>query len=217
MNRFQKIVLAGALLNALVLTSFPPFDVESLVRGTPVFDAFYPVFSAPPNRVINANLLYFAMFSVLANAAFAFLALASGKDGVPRFSPRNLVVTLGFVNMLVVFLFPPFEMLPQAGRFGGSSFDGFYFMFAGEARRRVFLPLLYIEVLYVLLNACAFWLALGGRAAKKAVDESLEVLFSEEEKLRAAVDARLAAEAKAAGRKAAELARRGLGSGPPPK
>lgn len=213
MNRYQKIVLAGAFVNAVVLMLFPPFDVESLMRGTPVFDAFYPMWAAPPNRVINANLLYFALFSVLANAAVAFLLLVSGKDGLPRFSPRNVVVALAFVNMIAVFLFPPFEALSQAGRFGGSSFDGFYFMFAGQERRTVFLPLLYIEVLFVLLNACAYWLALGEHSAKKAVDESLNALFSEEERLRAQIDARVAAEAKAAGRKAVEQGRKGADPG----
>ena len=211
MNRHQKIVLAGALLNAIVLVLFPPFDVESLLRGAPAFDAFYPAFAAPPNRVVNANLLYFGLFAVFANAAAAWLLLAVGKDGRPRIDPGNLVVAIAFVNLMVVFLFPPFEGVPVSGRFGSGSFDSFYFMFGGGPRRTIFLPLLYIEVLFVLLNACAFWLAMRERTAVAVVDDSIGELISEDQKLkseieervRQGVEERIKDEARAAGRAAA--------------
>ncbi len=212
MNRYQKIVLAGAFLNAVVLMLFPPHDVETLARGAPVFDAFYPVFSAPPYRVINANLLYFSLFAVLANAGLAWLLLSSGRDDRPRVSPGNLVVIMGFVNLAAVFLFPPFEAQPVAGRFGVGAFEGFDFAFGGGVRRRIFLPLLYIEVLYVLINACAFWLALRERAAKAVIDESIHELIEEkskveaeiEERVKRGVEDRIREEAKAAGRAAAK-------------
>lgn len=211
MNRHQKIVLAGAFLNAVVLVLFPPFDVESLLRGTATFDAFYPSFAAPPNRVLNANLLYFGLFAAFANAAAAWLLLTGGKDGRPRIDPGNLAVAMGFVNLMVVFLFPPFEVVPLSGRFGAGSFDSFYFIFGGGPRRTIFLPLLYIEVLYILLNACVFWLALRERAAVAVVDDSIGELISEDEKLkneieervRQGVEDRIKEEARAAGRAAA--------------
>lgn len=211
MNRYQKIVLAGAFLNAVALMLFPPCDVESLVRGTPVLDAFYPVFAIPPNRVINANLLYFALFAVLVNAGLAWMLLSSGRDGRPRVDPGTLVVVMGFVNLMVVFMFPPFEAQPIAGRFGGGTFDGFYFAIGGGARRTIFLPLLYIEALFVLANACAFWLALRERSATKAIDDTIKELISEdasrdaeiEERVRQGVEERIKEEAKAAGRAAA--------------
>ena len=210
MNRFQKIVLAGALANVVVLALFPPYDVESLTRGTAAFDAFYPVFAAPPNGVVNANLLYFGLFAVFANAALAWLLLASGKDVRPRFDPGNLVVLMAFANLMIVFLFPPYETVPVSGRFGGGSFDGFYFALGGTVRRTIFLPLLYIEVMYVLINACAFWLALRERTAVAVVDDSIGELLSEDEKLkgeieervRQGVEERIKKEARAAGRAA---------------
>ncbi|MEW6690756.1 MAG: hypothetical protein AB1452_16885, partial [Pseudomonadota bacterium] len=178
MNRSQKIVLGGALVNLLLLMLFPPYDVESLMRGTPVFDAFHPVFAAPPNGIVNANLLYFGLLAVFANAALAWLLLASGKDGRPRFDPGNVVVLMAFANLVVVFLFPPYEAVSVSGRFGGGSFDGFYFALGGTVRRTIFLPLLTIEVMYALLNACAFWLALRERAAVAVVDDSIGELIS---------------------------------------
>lgn len=212
MNRYQKIVLAGAFVNAVVLMLFPPHDIETLARGAPVFDAFYPVFSAPPNRVINADLLYLSLFAVFANCAAAWLLLASGKDDRPRFSPGNLVVVMGFVNLAAVFLFPPFEAQPVGGRFGVASFEGFDFAFGGGVRRRIFLPLLYIEVLYVLVNACAFWLALRERTAKAVIDDSIHELIAEkeateaeiEERIKRGVEERIREEARAAGRAAAQ-------------
>ncbi len=211
MNRYQKIVLAGAFANAVVLMLFPPFDVETLMRAAPVFDAFYPLFSAPPHRTINGNLLYLSLFAVVGNAGIAWLALLGGREGRPRITPRNLVMVLGFLNLLAVFLFPPYEAVP-IGRLGGGTFDGFAFVLAESARRRIFVPLLYIEVLYVLINACAFWLALGERSARSAIDASIQELISEkeateaeiEERVRRGVEERIAAEAKAAGRAAAQ-------------
>jgi hypothetical protein len=220
MNRYQKIVLAGAFLNAVVLALFPPFDAESLMRGTATFDAFYPVFAAPPNRIVNANLLYLALFALFANAALAWVLVSTGAGGRPRFDPGNLVVLLGFANLLLVFLFPPFEAQPLAGRFGAGTFDGFSFALGGGERRRIFLPLLTIEVMYVLANACAFWLALRERSAGKAIDASIEELISEEkgreaeieERVKRGVEERIKEEARAAGRAAAR-SRSGADSG----
>ena len=211
MNRSQKIVIAGALANMGVMALFPPYDVESLMRGTAVFDAFHPVFAAPANGLVNANLLYFGLCALFGNAALAWLLLASRKDGRPWIDPGNLVVLMAFANLMIVFLFPPYETVPVSGRFGGGSFDGFYFALGGTVRRTIFLPLLYIEVMYVLINACAFWLALRERAAAVVVDEAIGEMISEDEKLKSEIEARvrhgveerIKEEARAAGRAAA--------------
>ena len=208
MNRYQKIVLGGACVSAGILMLFPPCDAESLARGAPSFEAFYPFFAIPPQRAINANLLYYALMGVAANAALAWLLLSSGKDGRPRVDPGNLVVGLTFLNLALVFLFPPYESQPIAGRFGSGSFDGFQFALGGAARGRIFVPLLYMEVLFVLANACAFWLALRERAAGQAVDESIDQLLAEkqdiEERVKRGVEERIKEEARKAGRTAAK-------------
>ncbi len=163
MNRFQKIVLFGAALNVLAVFLFPPYDLIGLGRGAPMFDAFYPVFSVPANRIINGDVLYLLVFGVLINAALAWLLLmGSGSSaGEPRIDPQSLVVIFGILNLVVVLLFPPMEAFPFAQRITVGTFDGFYFAFGDKARRSIFVPLLYMEVLFVLTNACAFWLAMS--------------------------------------------------------
>ena len=212
MNRLQKLVLGLALAYAVLIGTFPPYDVQSL-SGTPVFDAFHPIFAAPANGAINATLLYTALFVVFANAAALWLLLASGKDGRPRFDSGNLVVILAIVTLAAVFLFPPYQTALVAGKFGGSGgFDGFQFALGGGGERRtIFIPLLYIEVIFVLLNACISWLVMRERTAAAVMDEALGEMISQDEQAKADIEARIKQgvedrireEAKAAGRAAA--------------
>jgi hypothetical protein len=162
MNRFQKIVLYGAVANVLVLFLFPPYDMMSFGR-TQMFDAFYPVFAVPPNRVINGDVLYLLTFAVLINAALAWLLLAGpkGRPDEPRMEAQMLVIVFGMANLALALLFPPMEAFPFAQRVTVGTFDGFYFAFGDKSRRSIFVPLLYMEVIYVLANACAFWLAMS--------------------------------------------------------
>jgi hypothetical protein len=172
MNRFQKIVLYGAVVNVLVLFLFPPYDMTSFGR-TRMFDAFYPMFAVPPNRVINGDVLYLLTFAVLINAALAWLLLAGpkGRPDEPRVDAQTLVIVFGMANLALALLFPPMEAFPFAQRVTVGTFDGFYFAFGDKARRSIFVPLLYMEVLYVLTNACAFWLAMS-IAARSGPKES---------------------------------------------
>jgi len=210
LNRQQKIVLGGAFVNVASLMLFPPCDAISLAGGAPSFDAFYPVFAIPPQRVISANLLYYALIAVAANAAAAWLLLSGGKAGKPRVDPGTLVVAMSFLNLMIVFLFPPYATQPGVG---AGSFQGFEFALGGGARRSIFVPLLYLEVIFVLINACAFWLALRERSATQAVDESLERLIGEkqefEDRVKLGVEERIREEAKKAGRAAAQAKRPG--------
>lgn len=163
MNRFQKVVVFGSALSILLLFLFPPYDLVGLNRGAPMFDAFYPVFAAPPNRIINGDVLYLVLFGVLINAALAWLLLAGAASapGEPRVNEQLVVVAFAIANLAVVMLFPPMEAFPFAQRVTVGTFDGFYFAFGDKSRRSIFVPLLTMEVLFVLINACAYWLAMS--------------------------------------------------------
>lgn len=186
MNRFQKVVLAGAALAILVLFLFAPYDLMSVGRGTRMFDAFYPMFSVPPNRVINADVLYLFTLAVLINAALAWLLLAGSKatPDEPRIEPRALVIVFGIVNLAIAFLFPPMEAFPFAQRITVGTFDGFYFAFGDKSRRSIFVPLLYIEVLFALTSACAFWLAMSVAGRSAPSDPGPLTMFAQADALR---------------------------------
>ena len=186
MNRFQKIVLAGTALDILLLFLFPPYDFMSVGRGTLMFDAFYPMFSVPPNRIINGDVLYLFSFAVLINAAFAWLLLAGSKGapGEPRVDAQTVVIVFGIVNLVVAMLFPPMEAFPFAQRVTVGTFDGFYFAFGDKSRRSIFVPLLYMESLFVLTNACAYWLVMSIAQRTMPPDPGPMTMFAQADSLR---------------------------------
>lgn len=193
MNRFQKIVLYGAVANVLVLFLFPPYDVMSFGRGAQMFDAFYPMFAVPANRVINGDVLYLLTFAVLTNAALAWLLLSAPKarPGEPRVDAQLLVIVFGIVNLAVALLFPPMEAFPFAQRITVGTFDGFYFAFGDKARRSLFVPLLYMEVIYILANACAFWLAMSVASRSGPVEAGPMTMLAQSDDLRQRAEEKL--------------------------
>ncbi len=201
MNRYQKIVLFGAAIALCVLFLFPPFNLVTVGRGAPTFDAFYPVFSAPANRVINGDVLYLFAFGVLINAALAWLLLAGSRTSPsePRVDEQAVVIVFGIVNLAVVLLFPPMEAFPFAQRITVGTFDGFYFAFGDKSRRSIFIPLLYMEGLFVLTSACAFWLAMSVARRSPTGDPGALTMLAQADALRARAAVKLAAGAQPGG------------------
>ena len=66
---------------------------------------------------------------------------------------RTVVILFAIANLALVFLFPPFENYGSTLRAGGTYFDGFYFLFGDKWQRHFHVPLLYLEVVWVLINA----------------------------------------------------------------
>lgn len=157
MNRLQKIIIFGAVCNAFLLLLMPPYDVVALDRRL-MFDAFYPAFAIPPGRIIDLYLLFSTFVGLTANVALAWLVL--GRAAGPAMSPRRFVLLLGAANLAVVLIFPPLAMYPFSPATVGV-FDGFTFVFALKGLRDIYTPLLTLEVMYVALNALAFWLLVG--------------------------------------------------------
>jgi hypothetical protein len=168
MNRDQAIVLGVAVCNIIVILLFPPYDSVSLARGGgQSFDAFYPMFSSHPGRLVNFNLLLLELYWVLANGALAWLLLRGEPSSEPVLSRRSGVILIAVLNLALVWLFPPFENYASTLRSAGSHFDGFYFLFGDKWQRRFYIPLLYMEVVWVLINAAVFWLLLRPRPAAR--------------------------------------------------
>ncbi len=63
-------------------------------------------------------------------------------------------------NLALVLLFPPFENYASTLRAVSTHFDCFYFVFGDKWQRHFYIPLLYMEVLWILINAGLMWLVL---------------------------------------------------------
>ena len=162
MNKFQLTVLITAMANLALLLLFPPFDSQPLGRvGLPTFDAFYPVFDWPARGTLNSGLLYLEIFSVLFNATLAWILLQGTRHepSRPRFRWQSVLQWMVIANLLLVLMFPPFETQSLEARMGERAFEGFRFVLSGSVQRGIFLPLLFMELLLLALNATAAWLA----------------------------------------------------------
>jgi len=163
MNPSQAIVLIVTAANIALMLLFPPMDSIALGRGgAQTLDAFYFVFDRHYNKVVNTNLLLIELYWVLANAALGWLLLRRHDPAVTGsgagISRRTGVIIFLALNLALVWLFPPFENYASTSRLAGTHFDGFYFLFGDKWHRRFYVPLLYMEVLWVTINSAALWL-----------------------------------------------------------
>lgn len=159
MNSSQKTIVIAAAINLALMLLFPPHDSLSLWRGgAPTLDGFYFIFDRHYNKQTNGDLLTLEILWLFINAAFAWLLLQNTRPGEGIMRPREAAIAFVVVNLAVVLLFPPFENYASTTRMSGTWFDGFYFAFGDKLHRRFYVPLLYIEVLWVLINGAVLWL-----------------------------------------------------------
>ena len=169
MNSSQATVAVVAAFNLALILLFPPHDSLSLWRGgVPTLDGFYFVLDRHYSKQTNGDLLTLEMLWLFVNTASAWLMLRNHQPGDGVMSRRAGVVLFAVVNLAVVLLFPPFENYASMSRMSGTWFDGFYFLFGDKWHRRFYLPLLYIEVLWVLINAALLWLLLRDPAPQES-------------------------------------------------
>ena len=160
MNRYQTVTLIVAAVNLLLILLFPPYDYLSAHNNVPHFDGFLPAFGDHPNRVMNKDFLSIEIFTVLVNAAIAWVLL-SGRARLRRRLDRQNLVLLGVaLNLLLALLFPPFQDHYTTSKALLPAFDGFYFVFGDNSGRVVVAAMLWIEVIFILLNGAMLWLLL---------------------------------------------------------
>jgi hypothetical protein len=159
MNRYQAVTLIVAAINLLLMLLFPPYDYFSYAHNNvPNFDGFLFVFGDHANRRINDNFLAIEIITVLINAAIAWLLL-SERARLRRRLDRQKLVLLGVaLNLLLALLFPPFQDHYTGSEALLPSFDGFYFLFADNSSRVLIAPMLWLEVVFTLINGAMFWL-----------------------------------------------------------
>ncbi len=160
MNQYQRLVAIAAVINIMLMMLFPPFNELPLARGAlPSFDGFHPLVARFGLKPIATDLLSIQIFFVIANALAAFLCLRNepGKR-LPEFRYERAIGIFVVVNAAVVLLFPPFEPYPSLLRSVGSSFDSFNFILGNRVSRPIFVPLLYLECVFIAVNALSMWL-----------------------------------------------------------
>lgn len=169
MNKYQWITVALAVINLVLVALFPPYDYVSAARNNvPTFDGFYWLFADVGGRRVNSNFQQIEYFVILLNAAIAWLLLrpkqpsakvanVAGEQGRKVDWQRVVLIGVG-INLILVLLFPPMENFYAVTRAALPSFDGFYFVFGEHGARTIVTQLLYLEVIFVLVNGAILWL-----------------------------------------------------------
>jgi hypothetical protein len=165
MNKQQLVLLIAAVVNIALLLLFPPFDYVSAARNNvPTFEGFQFVFADHGNSVQNWNFLQIELFVVLINAAIGWLLLADrskpGETKRPGIDWQRVVLFGTGVNLVLVLLFPPFQNYYAVTNAALPSFDGFYFLFGDHSKQNLVVSILYLEVIFVLVNGGLLWLVL---------------------------------------------------------
>jgi hypothetical protein len=182
MNNAQRIAVAAAVANLVLLLLFPPYDYVSLQRGgIPTFDGFYFAFGVHPNRVVNADFLALEVIVVLINACIAALLVRDPPPLKQRQRPgvnrqQRAVLALVAINLVVVLLFPPFEFFAAITKATLPTFEGFYFVFGDNSQRQLVTAILYIEVALVIINGGLLWLLFRDKGPEKATAEQVRAL-----------------------------------------
>ncbi len=162
MSRAQKILLALTALNLTLILLFPPFDDYSVTSNDiAIFGGFQFVFSKSANSVINSSFLFLEIAVVLVNASiFWLISLENAANpGKKKFSYRKATLLLVAANLAGILLFPPFEYISNMTRAMIPTFEGFYFLFAHPPYRVIVTPILWMEVIFVLINGGLLLLA----------------------------------------------------------
>jgi hypothetical protein len=159
MNRYQTAALTVAAANLLLMVLFPPYDFLSVTHhDIPNFDGFSFIFDDHARRKINGNFLSIEIFVVLTNAAIVWLLQRDWARLRRRLDRQNLVLLGVALNLLLALLFPPFQDRYLASQALLPSFDGFYFVFGDNSRRVLIVAMLWVEVVFILVNGAMLWL-----------------------------------------------------------
>lgn len=163
-------------MNLLVLLVFPPFDQYSIATSKlPIFAGFHPIFIAPPNSEINTSVLWIELLVVLVNAGIAWLLLRDRPASATKrwISLQNATLVFTVLNLVLVLLFPPFESVYAITRATLPTFEGFYLIVSQKPSHVIVTSLLYIEVIFILVNGALLWLIFKPKSSDELTAERM--------------------------------------------
>lgn len=159
MNKYQRVTLIIAAINLLLMLLFPPYDYFSYAhQNVPNFVGFQFAFGGHPNSAVNRNFLTIEVIVVLINSTIAWLLLHARARLRRRLDRQNLVLLGVAFNLLLALLFPPFQDHYTASTALLPSFDGYYFVFADNSMRVVVASMLWVELMFILVNGAMLWM-----------------------------------------------------------
>jgi hypothetical protein len=185
MSASQKIVAGITAVSLAAVLLFPPFDQFSIGSlRVPAFSGFYLFLAPPPYGAVNTSLLLLEAFVVLINGGIAWLlvrdrASDAGAKPARSIGYQNAVLMFAGVNLVVIVLFPPLESVFALTNAALPSFEGFYFIFDQHPNHTIVTTLLYLEVIFVLVNAALAWLIFRHRRPAVLSPEELRALAGE--------------------------------------
>jgi hypothetical protein len=183
MNNGQKIVLGIAAANLALILLFPPFDQYSIANSkVPIFAGFYFLSAPPQYGVMNTSMLLLEAFVVLINAAIGWLLLRDSPRPRPperRLGYQNAALIFAGVNLVVILLFPPFESIFSLTNAAIPTFEGFYFVFDRRPNHTIVTTLLYLEVIFILVNSAIAWLIFRPHTPARLTPEEARTLALE--------------------------------------
>ncbi len=167
MNKYQAVTLLVAAINMSLMLLFPPYDYVSAHNNVPNFDGFLFAFGDHPSRAVNPDFLTIEIFTVLVNTLIAWLLLSERARLRRRLDRQNLVLLGVALNLLLALLFPPFQNHYMPSKAVLPSFDGFYFVFGDNSMRVIIAAMLWVEVVFILVNGAMLWLLLRRPAPRE--------------------------------------------------
>jgi hypothetical protein len=183
MNTGRKTLFGLSMASLAVVLLFPPFDQYSFANSTtPIFGGFFFYYTPPPHGVVNTSMLFLEVFVVLINTAIGWLLLRDKPASAVkprRVGYQNAVLILAAVNLIVIVLFPPFESVFALTNAALPTFEGFFFLFSRQHNHTIVTTLLYIEVIFVLVNAAIAWIMLKDPARTELTPEQARTLAME--------------------------------------
>lgn len=110
--------------------------------------------------VVNTSVLLLELLVVLINVGIALLLLGGEKSDSTRhrINLQNASLIVVAFNLVLIMLFPPFESVYAITRAAIPTFEGFYFIFARQANHVIVSTILYLEVIFALVNGALLWL-----------------------------------------------------------
>lgn len=176
MSKIQKILLGLTAFNLAIVFLFPPFDDYSVSNnGAAIFAGFLFIFSKASNVAINSALLYLEVMVVLINLGILWLLTTenSRRKSTKKINFRKAAMVLILLNLVGVLLFPPFEYVSNMTRAVIPTFEGFHFIFTHPPYRTIVTPILYLEVIFILINGGLMLLAFREGKAEMTPEQTV--------------------------------------------